>query len=61
MALGAEVGLGLGRIVLVRDQAPLITKGAEPLIFGQCLLRPNGWMHQDATWYGGRPQPRRHC
>jgi len=18
-------------------------------------------MHQDATWYGGRPQPRRHC
>jgi len=22
-------------------------------------LWPNGWMHQDATWYGGRPQPRR--
>ena len=21
----------------------------------------NGWMHQDATWYGGRPQPRRLC
>jgi len=22
-------------------------------IFGPFLLRPNGWMHQDATWYGG--------
>jgi len=26
-----------------------------------CLLWPNGWMHQDTTWYGGRPRPRRHC
>jgi len=25
------------------------------------VLWPNGWMEQDATWYGGRPQPRRHC
>ena len=33
-------------------------KGAEPPIFGHSLLWPNGWMHQDATWYGGRPQPR---
>ena len=22
------------------------------------LLWPNGWMDQDATWHGGRPQPR---
>jgi len=22
-------------------------------------LWPNGWMDQDATWYGGRPRPRR--
>ena len=36
-------------------------KGAEPPIFGPCLLRPNGWMDQDATWYRGRPQPRRLC
>ena len=21
----------------------------------------NGWMHQDATWYGARPQPRGLC
>jgi len=30
-------------------------------IFGPFLLWPNGWMHQDATWYGGRPQPRGLC
>ena len=24
-------------------------------------LWPNGWMAQDATSYGGRPWPRRHC
>jgi len=29
-------------------------------IFGSFLLWPNRWM-QDATWYGGRPQPRRLC
>jgi len=23
-------------------------------------LWPNGWMDQDATWYGGRSQPRQH-
>jgi len=27
-----------------------------------CLseLWPNGWMDQDATWYGGRSHPRQH-
>ena len=25
------------------------------------ILWPNGWMDQDATWYRGRPRPRRHC
>ena len=25
------------------------------------LLSPNGWMHQDATRYGGRPQPSGLC
>ena len=24
-------------------------------------LSPNGLMDQDATWYGGRPRPRRRC
>ena len=36
-------------------------KGSKPPIFGQCLLWPNGWMNQDATWYRGRPRPRRRC
>ena len=32
-----------------------------PQIFGPCLLWPNGWIDQDATWRGGRPGPRPHC
>jgi len=30
-------------------------------IFGPCLLWLNGWMDQDATWYGGKTWPRRRC
>ena len=41
---------------------PPTTKGAEPHpIFGPRLQWPNGCMDQDATWYGGRPWPTRHC
>ena len=29
--------------------------------FGPCLLWPNGWMDEDAAWYGSRPRPRPHC
>ena len=36
-------------------------KGHSVLIFGPCLLWPNGCMDQEATWYGGRHRPRRHC
>jgi len=35
------------------------SKGAQPPIYGPCLLRPNGCMDQDVTWYAGRPRPRR--
>jgi len=45
----------------VLDGTQLPPKGAEPPIFGPCLLCPNVWMDQDAAWYGGRPRPRRHC
>jgi len=34
------------------DPAPLKT-GTAPPLFGSCLLWPNGWTVQDATWYGG--------
>ena len=58
--LGTELGLSPGDFVLDGDAAPPPKRG-DPQIFGPCLLRPNGWMHQGATWYGGRPRPRPHC
>jgi len=63
MSRGMEVGLGPGDFVLDGDPAPPPQKGAQlsPLIFGPYLLRPNGCMDQDVTWYGGRPPPRRLC
>jgi len=36
-------------------------KGAQPPVFSPCLLWPNGWMDEDATWYGSRRGPRPHC
>jgi len=60
MALDTKVGLGPRHIVIEGEPAALPKKGAEPSpIFGPFLLWLNGWMDQDATWYGGRPQPRR--
>jgi len=59
MPLGIEVGLGTGDFVLDGDPAPLPKKGRSPQIFGPCLLWPNGWMDQDGTWHGSRPQSRR--
>jgi len=45
-----QVGLGPGQSVLDGDPAPLPQNAAEPPFFGPCLLWPNGWMDQDATW-----------
>jgi len=57
---GMEVRLGPDHIVLDGNPAP--HKGySSPLICGRCLLWLNNWMDQSATWYGGRPQRRRHC
>jgi len=62
MALGMEVGLGPGHIVLNEDPAPLPQKGAEPLPnFWPMSIVAKCWLDQDATWYGGKPQPRRRC
>jgi len=56
MPLSMEVGLDPGLTVLYGDPAPP-QKGQSPHpILGPCLLWPNGWMDQDATWYGGRPR-----
>jgi len=46
--------LGPGHIVLDGDPAALPKKGAGPQFSAHSS---NGWMHQDATWYGGRPEP----
>jgi len=53
MPLGMEIGLSLDG-----DPVPLQQGGHSLPIFGACLLWPNGWMDQDATWYGGRLRPR---
>jgi len=42
--IGMEVGLTLGDIMLDGDPAPPY-KWAQPRIFGQCPLWPNGWMN----------------
>jgi len=34
---------------------------AAPPTFGPCLLSSNGWMDQDAIWYGGTCRRRPHC
>ena len=60
MKLGMQVGLDPSHIVLHGDPIPH-RKGAHTPIFGPCLLWPNGWLHQDTTWHGGRPRPRQHC
>ena len=43
-------------------QLPLLQRGTAPRpIFGPNLLRPNGCIDQDVTWYGARPRSRRLC
>ena len=64
MKLGMQVRFGLGHIVLDGDPAGPSSppqRGTAPPIFGPYLLRPNGCMDQDVTWYGARPRPRRLC
>jgi len=63
MPVGRKVDLGRpSDIVLDGDPALPPKKRAEPPpLFAPCLLWPNGWMDQDATWYGGRPWPMPHC
>ena len=61
MPLGMEVGLSSEDFVFDGDPDPLPKRGRNPPIFDSCLLRSNGCMDQDATWYGCRSRPRRHC
>ena len=65
MPFGTEVGLGLrDNADIVFDVYPAIPrKKAHPPLpnFGPCLLWQDGWMDEDAAWYGSRPRPRPHC
>jgi len=70
MPLGTEIGLGyvslcsMGYISLCSmwSQLPSEKRAHPPHpIFGPCLLWANGWMDEDAAWYGSRPRPRPHC
>ena len=62
MPLGMEVGLGPGDFVLDEDPATSRKREHPPHpIFGSCLLWPNCWMDQNASWYGGKRRLRRRC
>ena len=61
MKLGTEVHLAPDDIVLDGDQLTSPKGGHSSPQFSAHVLRPNGWMDQDATWYGGQPLPRRRC
>jgi len=63
MPLGMAVGLGPGDFLFDEDPATPIKRAHPPhQIFGHaCLFRPNAWMDQDATWYGGKRRLRRRC
>ena len=56
--LGMEVGLSPGHIVLDGDPASPQKKEHPHFSVPVCRGQMAGW---NATWYGGRPQPRRHC
>ena len=60
MPLGMMVGLGPGDFVFDGDPATPRKKGTPtPTQFLTHVY--NGWMDEDATWYGSRPRPRPHC
>jgi len=64
MKLGTQVGLGPGHIhiVLHGDPPPLPERSTAPNF--RPISGAAKWLHgssQDATWYGGRPRPRRLC
>ena len=61
MSLGTEVGLGLSTIVFDVNPATPRKKAHPPHPILAHVLWTNGWMDEDATWYGSRSRPRPHC
>jgi len=60
MPLSREVNVSPGDTVLDGDPVPPEGAQRSPF-FDPYLFWPNGWMDQDATWYGGSCRPRPHC
>jgi len=65
MSLGMEVGLTQATLFSMGsgDPATPRKKGhthRHP-IFGPCLLWSNGWMDEDAIWYGSKSRYKPHC
>jgi len=61
MKLGMQVELGRGHILLDGDPAPPPPKRHSPQFLAHiCCGQMAGWI-KIATWYGGRPRPRRLC
>ena len=57
MPLGWEIRLGPGSIVLDGAPPPKKKMKHNSPHFSSHVLWSNGWIDQDATWYGGRPRP----
>jgi len=61
MPIGMEVGLGVDTLCYMGTELrPHKGHSSPHPILGPCLLWANGWMDQDVTSYGGRPQRRQH-
>jgi len=62
MSLGMEVGLSPGNFVVDGTKPPLPKKGRSTQFSAHIYCgQMAAYMDQDITWYGGRPQPTRHC
>jgi len=62
MLLGTEVVIGPGDFVFDGHLAIPRKRHTQPHpIFDLCVLWPNGWMDQGATWYGCKHRPSRRC
>jgi len=60
MPLDMEVGLSPGDFELDEDPAPSPKRGGAPNFWPTSIVAKQ-LCDQDATWYGGRPHPTRHC
>ena len=62
MPLGTEIGIGPDDIVLDGQTSPLPKKGRSPQFSAHVYCgQTAAWIKIDATGYGGRPRPTRHC